>query len=442
MKFENTASDYCLSPKEAIKKLEEESYDVILLDFKMPEMNGFELLDSILHKEYMKRTRVILMTAYGDTQMGMNAISKGCFDFLVKPFNIENLLFRIKRALEHIELNEKIKILSQPYPFQFADIIGNSSVMKKIYKVMNQVADKDTTILIEGETGTGKEVIAKTIHKISSRRDHVFIPVNCGALAETLLESELFGHEKGSFTGATAKKYGILETANKGTVFLDEINNASLNVQSNLLRFIETGEFMRVGGNSIITCNTRIVAASNQKLELLVEEKKFRDDLYHRLNVVKIELPPLRERKEDIPLLVEYFLEMFNKKFNKKTKIVKSSLNLLINYYWPGNIRQLKNLIQSIVLLNETGVLKPQDLPEIIKKHDILADELLPFKQMKDKLIRDFEISYFKNLLGKTKGNVSKASKIAYLNRKHLIDKLKNYNIDSADFKSQEKNKN
>ncbi len=441
LKFENTTADFFLSPKEALKSLKNNTYDVILLDFKMPELNGFEFIDQLKDAGIFKKTKIILMTAYGDIKMGMDAINKGCFDYLSKPFNIENLIFRIKKAFEHILLNEKVKILSDPITSKFTDFIGDSAAIKKIYKIAYQVADKDTTILIEGETGTGKEILAKSIHKNSNRKDNVFIPVNCGALTETLLENELFGHEKGAFTGAVNKKYGILETADSGTIFLDEINNSSLKVQSSLLRFIETGEFIRVGGNGIIKCNTRILAASNQQLDLLVEENKFREDLYHRLNVVKLTLPPLRDRQSDIPLLVNYFLEMFNKKFSKKTRFYKNTMNYFLQYYWPGNIRQLKNLIQSLVLLDETGTIKPENLPDIIKQQNIFSSDLLPFKKVKEKLISDFEIRYFDNLLKITNGNVSKASELALLNRKHLIDKLKQYKINASNYKASAINK-
>ncbi len=327
-------------------------------------------------------------------------------------------------------------MLSQPLKLGFENIISNSEEMQKIYKIINKVADKDTTILIEGETGTGKELITKAIHKHSNRKNNVFITINCGALAETLLESELFGYEKGAFTGAVSKKYGILETANNGTVFLDEINNASLSVQAKLLRFTETGEFMRVGGNEVINCNTRIIIASNQNIESLVEEKKFREDLYHRLNVVRIVLPPLRKRKEDIPILIDYFLDIYNKKFSKNVRIYKDTTDYLTQYSWPGNVRQVKNLIQSLVLLNETDIIKLNDLPEKIRNENILTNTFLTFKETKDKIVADFEPKYLINLLKKTKGNVSKAAIMAKLNRKNFDNKLKTYNIDHLKYKS------
>ena len=432
---ENIYSDFSLVPAEGLRKIEKEEFDVILLDYQLPGMNGFELIDEIKKKNLWRNTKTIFMTAYGDLKTGIEAIEKGCFDYIAKPFNIENLMFRIERALEHKRLNEKIKMLSQRLDTDFEDIIGTSLEMKKIFKIVKQIADKDITVLIEGETGTGKELIAKAIHKNSKRKNNLFMPLNCGALPETLLESELFGYEKGAFTGAVTIKYGILETANNGIVFLDEINGASLNAQSKLLRFIEAGEFMRIGGNRVIHSNARIIAASNQNIENLIKENRFRQDLYHRLNVVRIVMPILNKRKEDIPLLTDYFLEKYNRKFKKEVIISKTALDYLIKYQWPGNVRQLQNLIQSSVLLNETGIIEPEDLPEVTKKDNPGGFRDLTFKELKNESKTDFEIKLLKELLEQTKGNVSKASRMIHLSRTNIIKKLKAYNIDSSMYK-------
>ncbi|MBU1075886.1 MAG: sigma-54 dependent transcriptional regulator, partial [Spirochaetes bacterium] len=241
--------------------LKKSSFDVILLDFRLPDMDGFKLLEKIQENRLLKATEVILMTGYGDTEMGMKAMEKGCVDYLPKPFNHEDLVFQIKRAVKKIQFQHKIHKLTESDIIGFEDIIGSSPDMKQIYRLVNRIAGQDTTVLLEGETGTGKNLIARAIYKKSKIKDRLFIPVNCGALTETLMESELFGHEKGAFTGADVKKYGILESAHEGTVFLDEINNASRNVQTKLLQYIETGEIMRVGGNKMIECNSRIIAA-------------------------------------------------------------------------------------------------------------------------------------------------------------------------------------
>ncbi len=331
--------------------------------------------------------------------------------------------------------DEKIKKISYPIKIDNEYIIGNSEEIQKIYKIAKHVADKDVAILIEGETGTGKELITRLIHANSKRKNNLFIPINCGALSESLLESELFGYEKGAFTGAQNIKYGILETANNGTIFLDDINSASPNVQARLLRFLETGEFFRVGGNKLIKCCPRIIAASNQNIENLAAEKKFREDLYYRLNIIKIELPPLRKRKEDIIPLTNFFLEMYNKKFMKKVKMNKSTKRYLFHYSWPGNVRELKNLIHSLVLLNETGYIMPENLPKGIKKENIFSYNHLSFKELKKRVIINFELKYLKNILEITRGNVSQAAKIAKLTRRNFTDKFKSYNINPSIYK-------
>ena len=433
LKKYNINTEFSHTAEDALKKLGQNNhFDLILLDYRLPDMNGFELLEKIQRLNLTDVPLVILMTGYEDVDMGMKSIQKGCYDYLAKPFNDKNLVFRVKRAIENRLMNQKIEILSQSFKSNFKDIIGNSIEMQKIYKIINQVANKDTTILLEGETGTGKELVARAIHQESMEKNNRFIPINCGALTESLLESELFGYEKGAFTGATTLKYGILDAAHGGTVFLDEINNASLNVQIKLLRFIEEGEFMRVGGNKIIHCETRIIVATNQNIESMVEEGKFREDLYHRLNIVKIVLPPLREKKSDIPILINHFLNIFNKKFGKKIKIYKTTENCLAQYYWPGNVRQLKNLIHSLILLNETGVIEPVDLPEKITNESVLFDNYLTFKESKNKIVSDFEIKYLNRILKETGGNVSKAAKASDLSRSMFIEKLKLYNINTS----------
>jgi len=431
---EDIFTEFVYNWSEAVKILQKEHFDVILLDFRLSDLNGFEVLEKLKNLNLLENTEVILMTAYGDFQTGVEALNRGCYDYIAKPFNVENLIFRVKKAIENVNLKKRVEMLSQNLRLGFEGIVGNSEKMQRIYNMIKKVADKDTIVLIERETGTGKELVARAIHKNSKRKENIFIPLNCGALSETLLESELFGYEKGAFTGASTRKYGILETAHNGTVFLDEINNASFNVQVKLLRFIETGELLRVGGNKIIYCDTRIIAATNEKLEDLVERRKFRHDLYHRFNVVRIPIPPLRDRAEDIPLLVDYFLDMYNKKFGKHVKIQKKAINYLTEYHWPGNVRELKNMLQSLVLLNDTGIIKPDDLPPHLL-HDTNFHEKFSFKELKERVVANFEINYLKNILKRTNGNVSKSAKIAKLNRKNFINKLKYYNIDPSKFK-------
>lgn len=435
LNFQNIESDYVLSPSEALEKLKENEYGVILLDYKIPQMTGFELYDEIVKNGYTEKTKVVLMTAHGDTEMGIEAIDKGFFDYIAKPFNSENLIFRVTKAIEFNKLNEKVEMLSCPLSFELKNVIGNSPEMNKVFKLVHKIADKDAIALIEGETGTGKELIARAIHEYSSRKKNIFLPVNCGALTESLLESELFGHEKGSFTGAVNKKFGILEAGNSGTVFLDEINNASFNVQLKLLRFIETGEFIRVGGNCIIKSDTRIVAATNQSLEEMVSKKTFREDLFHRLNIVKILLPPLRKRKGDITLLIKHFQHFYNKKLNKKVHIYKKAMECLMKYNWPGNVRELQNTLHSLILLNETGSIKPENLPANIKRIKYFIDNVIAFKKLKNTVVTDFEVEYLKMVLEDAKGNVSRASEISKINRQTFIEKLRQYDIDPSSYK-------
>jgi len=436
LSYENITSKYAYNSKDALEILKNEFFDVILLDFQLPDINGFELLELMKKKTLLEDTEIIFMTGYGDFQTGMKAINQGCYDYIAKPFNLQNIMFKIKRVLENSQLKQKVKALTQSFKIGFENLIGISPKMKQIYKTIKIIADKDTTVLIDGQTGTGKELVARAIHKYSSRNENIFIPINCGAISENLLESELFGYEKGAFTGAITRKYGILETANNGTVFLDEINAASLNVQTQLLRFIETGEIRRIGSNNIIFSNARIIAASNENLEKLINEKKFREDLYHRLNIIKISLPPLKERKEDIPLLIEHFLKMYNKKFGKNVKIDKKCVNYFISANWTGNVRQLKNTIQSLVLLNETGTITPDELPPYLLQQKISSVKYsLSFKELKQKVIAEFEKNYLINILKETNGNVSKASRLSGLSRRNFIIKLKLYNINPSDYK-------
>jgi DNA-binding NtrC family response regulator len=434
-KFLKIDADYTTNPKEGLQAVEHNEYQLIILDYMMPEMNGFQFLDKLNKNKALNNIKIIMITGHGDFQTGIQAIEKGCFDYFEKPFNIKNLVFKIQKTIEFLELTKEVKMLSKPISVDVEQIIGESEEIQKMNKIITRIADKDTTILIEGETGTGKELVAKDIYKLSGRADKIFIPLNCGALTETLLESELFGHEKGSFTGAIKKKYGIFETANEGTVFLDEINSASLNVQLKLLRFIETGEFFRVGGNKVIHCNTRIITASNQNIEKLIKEKTFREDLYHRLNIIKIIVPPLRNRINDIPLLINFFIERYNKKHGKNIKFDNETVVVMQNYSWPGNVRQLQNQIQSLILLNDTPVIKPEQLPQMIKAEEKFPRDDFSYKSQKQALINEFELKFFDKLLKKSAGNVSKAAKISEIHRLTLIDKLQQYDIKPAQYK-------
>lgn len=434
-KGKNINMNFAYNSADGLKKINSERYDLILLDYKLPGMNGFEVIDEI-NKAGLSDIKIIFMTAYGNLDTGIEAVKRGCFDYLVKPFNMDNLLFRVQRVSDFIELNERVEKISMAGESNADKFITGSQNIKKIFKTVDKIASTDTIVLIEGETGTGKELIARAIHEKSGKKRSLFIPLNCGTLSDALVESELFGYEKGAFTGADDRKYGILETFSKGTVFLDEINSLSLNVQIKLLRFIETGDFLHVGGNKIIKSEARIIAASNQNLEEMIENKTFRQNLYYKLNIVKIVIPSLRMRGNDVNLLLNYFLEKFNKCYNKNVIINKKVRKYFLNYYWPGNVRQLKNLLESLVLLNDSGEIQSEDIPDYIKSGNLLQSPEQTYKSLKNKSIKTFEINFLRNNLKKFKGNVLKVSKFIKLSRTNLIKKLDFYNIDPAEYKN------
>lgn len=433
LKFKGIETSFELSPVKAIKTLNNSRFDLLILDYKLPEIDGFEFLDRTINKILQESIKVIMMTAYGNLKMGKDAIRRGCFDYISKPFNIEDLIFRVHRALEVEKTPDDKEIPYHDKNF----VTGKSNEIKKIYKTIQKVANQDITVLFEGETGTGKEVVARMLHDFSNRKNELFIPVNCGSFNEEVIESELFGHEKGAFTNADSKKIGLFEIADNGTLFLDEINSMALKVQAKLLRLIESGEFFRLGGNMVLKCNTRVLAATNQDIENLVKKGKFREDLYYRLNIVKIAIPPLKNRKDDIPLLVNYFLDFYNKKFNKKLLIDPEVLDYFIKYDWPGNIRELKNLMHSLVLLSDSGSIHEKDLPERLIGDKYKSQS---FKELKKNNTVKFEIAYFKKILEKTNGNITKAAKLAKMNRIFLIDKLKSLGIDPELFRIKNKN--
>ena len=367
------------SGEEAIKKIKDSSYDIIITELKMPDIDGLEVL------RYTKRldsdTEVIIITAYGTVETAVNAMKEGAYDYIVKPFSPEEIDHIVKKIIEHQSLiRENIILREQLYErHRFENIIGKSNKMQDIYALIENIAQSNITVLIQGESGTGKEMIARAIHNASLRRDNPFITVSCGAIPETILESELFGHEKGAFTGAIARKEGRFEMADKGTLFMDEIAEMSLKSQVDLLRVLQEKEFRRVGGIEVIKVDVRIIAATNKDLDKEVERGRFREDLYYRLHVVPINLPPLRERHEDIPLLVRHFLEKYNTQYNRKIKEVSpSTFNILLQYDWPGNVRQLEHVIEHTILMTKGEIIQARNLPEKLqKKSKIKTDDAL-----------------------------------------------------------------
>jgi two-component system response regulator AtoC len=428
---------------EAIDVTRNELPDLVLLDLKLPDINGIEVLQQI--KEMLPEVCVIMLTAFGDIETAVSAIKKGAFDFVSKPVNLEQLLLVVEKGLESQRLNRELFQLRRRVKLDFEEgyIPGESPQMKKIYEMVKTVAKSDTTtVLIQGESGTGKEMIANMIHKYSTRFDKPFLEINCASLPEELLESELFGHEKGAFTDAKTQKTGLLELANKGTLFLDEIGEMSLTIQVKLLRVIERMTFRRVGGTKDIKVSVRIISATNRDLQSAVQNKSFREDLYYRLKVIPIQIPPLRERKEDIYLLVKYFLSNFNRQFNKHfTDVSEDAYRVILSYPWPGNIRELKNMIERIVLLEDDDILKIEHLPQNIRDESVTTGEYTITKQIEmalsrpfpddgirfEDIVRDIEKELVYKAMREAGQNQSKAARLLRLNRDKLRYRLKNF---------------
>lgn len=356
-----------LSAPRGIELIDKEDFDLILTDIKLPQMSGMDILKHVMDKTPTPNTPVIMITAYGTLKQAVAAFKNGAVDYIVKPFDIEELKIIVAQGLEKRKLKtENIKLKQQlKEKNSFENIIGKNKKMKQIYDLIEKIADSDSTVLISGESGTGKEIAARAIHFNSRRQDRPFVSINCGALPENLLESELYGHVKGSFTGAIAHKKGMFETAEKGTIFLDEIGELSLFAQVKLLRTLQDKRIRRVGGNDEILIDVRIIAATNQDLKQRLDEGKFREDLFYRINVIAFEMPPLRERKDDIPLLVTHFLEKYCLKTGSKLKrIAPEVFNVFESYAWPGNVRELENTIERIVAIEERETVTIKSLPD------------------------------------------------------------------------------
>jgi DNA-binding NtrC family response regulator len=410
--------DTALSGEEAISLEKDHFFDIIITDVRMGEKDGMEVLR--FFKKNAPDTSVIMITAFGSIETAIEAIRDGAYDYISKPFKLDEIKFTVQRALEQRRLIQENKFYRQELldKYQFKNVIGRTPQMFQIYKTIAKVADTKSTVLLYGERGTGKELVARSIHYNSSRNNCPFIPVDCASLVETLMESELFGHVRGAFTGASSAKKGLVEEADGGTIFLDEISTLSLPMQTKLLRFLQEHEIKRVGGTESIKVDVRVIAATNQALEPLVQNGKFREDLFDRFNVVSITLPPLRERKEDIPLLATHFLQKFSGE-NKKdiSHISPEALEILLQYPWPGNVRELEHTIERAVILTIHPIILPEDLPkkmfEEMKEIKIQpSEELLPLKEI--------EKRYILKVLQETNGNKKKASEILGIDRTTL----------------------
>ncbi|MFA6599205.1 MAG: sigma-54 dependent transcriptional regulator [Ignavibacteriaceae bacterium] len=425
---EDYAVDTAEDGETALNKYEKEKYDLLLVDMKMPGMSGLDLLSKI--KAIDKDALIILITAFASVPTAITALKNGAYDYVTKPVDPDELAHLVKKALEqralkieNTQLKENIDEIIKP-----DNLIGDSFQMKKIYELVHTVARTDTTVMIRGESGTGKELVAKAIHINSSRKYFPIIPVNCGALAESLLESELFGHEKGAFTGAQFKRKGKFEMADRGTIFLDEIGSISLKMQIELLRVIETKQFNRVGGNELIKSDFRVIIATNEPLEELVKAGKFREDLYYRLNVFTIVIPPLRERRDDIPLLASFFINKFSTVMNKQVKSVsKEAMDFLVNYDWPGNVRELENAIERAMVVGKSNSILVDDLPFHVSMNnfELEGDE---------KSLSSMERKYILKILNENNWNISKSALILEIDRVTLYNKITKYGLRKAEY--------
>jgi len=412
------------SGKDAIVIAMEKSWDVILLDLKMPGMDGLETLKQLKGKQVDTDAEILMMTAYATVDTAVQAMKEGAFDYLVKPFAPDEIEMQIKKIVTHRELVLENILLRQKLEerSEYDEIIGKSDVMQKIYDLISQVAPTDSTVLITGESGTGKELIAQAIHGNSQRCYMPFIAVSCGALPDSLLESELFGYEKGAFTGAEHTKKGRFEMADKGTLFLDEIGDISLKTQVDLLRVLQRKEFSRLGGQEEIKVDVRILAATNRDLKKAISENKFREDLFYRLNVISIHVPPLRERKDDIPLLVKVFIRRYCLEMNKElVKIASSALKLLMDYDWPGNVRELENVIERALVIGRGKEIVTEDLPFSRKQ---LGPETMPNS------LKLMEKMHIKKILEETDWNISKSARLLEIDRQTLYNKIAKYKIE------------
>ncbi len=421
---------------EGIRHIKESRVDLVLTDLKLPKKEGMDILNA--SKEENQVRPVIIMTAFGSVETAVAAMKEGAFDFITKPFDTDHLLMLIQRALETLRLLTENILLKEEFASKFGlpRIIGRSDRIIDVAQVVQKVAPTKTTVLLIGESGTGKELFARALHNLSNRKQYPFVPINCAAIPKDLLESELFGHEKGAFTGAEMKKLGKFELADKGTIFLDEIGDMDMTLQSKVLRAIEEGEIERIGAVKAIKVDVRIVAASNKDLEKAVEDKKFREDLFYRLNVFPIRIPPLRERKEDIPLLVDYFINKYRVEIKTTVKSISAkALDMLMKYYWKGNVRELENAIERAVILCDGEV--------------ITSDHFIPGRQygyqsseksfinegaleaVAKEATRTAETQRITNVLKDTRGNKSRAAEILQVSYKTLLTKIKEYGIES-----------
>jgi len=426
--------------EEALKLVDDNLVDLALVDLVMPKMDGIELI----HRMKRKNPEIvtIVLTGFGTITTAVEAMKAGAYHYLTKPFELDDIASMIATALEHRQLKEENVLLKKQVrdKYRFENIVGTSDEMSSVFELVEKVSDTDSTVLILGESGTGKELIARAIHYNSRRRERPLVTVNCAAIPEDLLESELFGHMKGSFTGAVSTKPGRFDVADNGTIFLDEIGDMSFKLQVKILRVLQEQRFEPVGSTKTHQVDVRVIAATNQDLEKAVREKRFREDLYYRLNVIPIHIPPLRDRTSDVPLLIKHFIDKFAaSNVHQISGISDDAMRIMMGYRWPGNVRELENMVERVVVLKHDGVIEPKDLPPKIvgeatqadsKKSSVLSLEIPDRGVSFKRAVSDFEDRLIIKALEKTGGNRNKAASLLKLNRTTLVEKIKKKHLE------------
>ncbi|HLC17205.1 MAG TPA: sigma-54 dependent transcriptional regulator [Thermodesulfovibrionia bacterium] len=415
---------------EGVEILKKDIFDLIITDIKMPHVDGFQVLKTT--KELSPDTDVVLITAYGTTESAIEAMKLGAYDYIQKPFKMDEIRLVVKKALERRRLKEEVTLLKKHFEEAGSpdNIIGKSSKMKDLLAAVPKIAASDANVLILGESGSGKELVAKAIYQLSNRRKKSFVAINCAAIPEGLLESELFGYMKGSFTGAVNNKQGLFEQADSGTMFLDEIGDMPLTLQAKLLRVLEDGSFRRIGGLSDINVDVRIIAATNKDLLKAISERVFREDLYYRLNVLPVKIPPLRERKDDIPLLVDHFL----RKNRKACKLTPLAMELVMNYQWKGNVRELENIVERLTILCDEELIDVSHLPDELRRSNYNSPETVLITQGQvnlDEIIENIEKTYLMRALEQAGGMKTEAARLLNINFRSFRHRLKKYGLGS-----------
>jgi len=413
--------------EKAVDILQKNSIDLILLDILLPDIDGIDLLKKF--KQTDPNTEIIMITAVNDLRTAVKAIKLGAYEYIIKPFIVDEVLTLIRRALEKRHLVKQVVYLKNELEryLPFEKMVGKDEKMKKVFELISVVSQSHGTVLIQGESGTGKELVARAVHNLSPRKNQPFVVINCAAIPATLMESELFGHNKGAFTGAESIRMGKMEIADKGTVFFDDIDSLDINMQAKLLRIIQEKEFQRLGETKTMKADVRFVAASNKNLDELILREEFREDLFYRLNVFPIKLPPLRERKEDIPLLLNHFFKLYAKKSGKPQKMItENALKILIEYDWPGNIREMQNLVERLCTIKQDPVVQLKDLTALtISKKSIINNSL-------KEAVNSFEKQYIAETLDLVKGNRKKASEKLGIHRNTLLAKIHEYGLNAV----------